>query len=413
MYLRKVKRKNRNGIAVEYLQLAKNNRDPLTQTTRARIVHSFGRADKVAMASLERLCRSIARICNFEIIKNSGSHTEEQLDSGIGKDNPMGKPSRETLEKRIRTLEKVASEREEALTKAQEIAQLGNWVLDVSTNSFFWSDEAYRIYGMSLDATPEDFWATAHPGDLEIHKKAVEDAFYKNKPYNIDHRLIRPDGVERIVNEQAEIVCDDDGNLVRIVGTVQDITERKKVEAMLERHRDDLEAVVKERTENLVEANTALRVLVKDRHLDKIELEKKVLFNIRELVEPFVEKLERSGLNNKQNAFLDILKSNLNDIVSSFSSRLSERYMRLTPMEIKVANLVRQEKTTKEIATLLQVSITTIDFHRKNIRHKLGLTNERVNLKTFLQTIQSANSTSTSASPVVDMLSEIVKLSAS
>ena len=163
-----------------------------------------------------------------------------------------------------------------------------------------------------------------------------------------------------------------------------DISERKRAaQALLEREKE-----LQIKTSSLEEVNTALRVLLKGREHDKTELEEKVLFNTKELVMPYVEKLKRSGLDERQEAFVSILESNLNDIVSPFSSRLSSRYLNFTPAEMQVANLVRYGKTSKEIAEFLNVSTQTIDSHRKNIRTKMGLRNKRANLRTHLVSMQ-------------------------
>ena len=145
---------------------------------------------------------------------------------------------------------------------------------------------------------------------------------------------------------------------------------------------------MKSKTRNLQEVNTALRVLLKKRDDDKKELEGKVLSNVKELVVPYLEKLKKSELNERQRAFTDILESNLKDVISPFSQKLSYWYLELTPTEIQVANLVKQGKTTKEIAGILNLSSQTIEFHRKNIRGKIGIKNKKANLRTHLLSIQ-------------------------
>ncbi len=160
----------------------------------------------------------------------------------------------------------------------------------------------------------------------------------------------------------------------------RDITKRKRAEqALLERERE-----LEVKTGNLEEVNTALRVLLKRREEDKRELEEKVLFNVRELVVPYLEKLKNSGLDERQDACVDILESNLNDITSPFSRRLSFLYLNFTPAEMQVASLVKHGKTTKEIAKFLNVSTQTVDSHRKNIRKKMGMRNRKANLRTRL-----------------------------
>ena len=130
-----------------------------------------------------------------------------------------------------------------------------------------------------------------------------------------------------------------------------------------------------------------LKVLLKKREEDKTELEEEILFNVRKLVAPYLEKLQRTGLDKRQKAYISILESNLNEIISPFSRRLSSMHLNLTPTEMEVANLVKNGKTTKEIAEFLNVSSHAIDFHRRNIRRKLGIQNKKANLRIHLLSI--------------------------
>ena len=110
--------------------------------------------------------------------------------------------------------------------------------------------------------------------------------------------------------------------------------------------------------------------------------------NVKELVEPYLIKLKNTGLDEKQNAYVSILESNLKEIISPFSQKLSSKYFNLTPTEIQVAGLVKEGRTAKEIAELLNKSIRAIEFHKNNIRKKLGLINKKANLRSHLLSLK-------------------------
>jgi DNA-binding CsgD family transcriptional regulator len=105
---------------------------------------------------------------------------------------------------------------------------------------------------------------------------------------------------------------------------------------------------------------------------------------VKELIDPYLERLKRTRLTTTQQTLIDIMESNLNNITSPFISKLSSKYFNLTSMEIKVADLVKAGKTNKEIAELLYVSKNTILFHRHHIRRKLQLMNKKINLRAHL-----------------------------
>lgn len=161
------------------------------------------------------------------------------------------------------------------------------------------------------------------------------------------------------------------------------ISDLKKAEKFLMKTRAELEL----QTCILEETDTALNVLMQQRIEDKTKLEETVLLNAKELIVPFLNKLNKSGLDSKQKAHINIIESNLNEIVAPLVRESSKISLKLTPTEIKVINLVKQGKTTKEIAEFMNLATTTIDFHRNNIREKLGIKNKKINLGTYLLTI--------------------------
>jgi DNA-binding CsgD family transcriptional regulator len=172
--------------------------------------------------------------------------------------------------------------------------------------------------------------------------------------------------------------------LTSVANTLSGIIRLKKTQQKLRNRGKELEI----KSYELEEVNAALRVLLKRRDEDKFEFEEKVLFNIKEFVQPYLEKLKSSELNGKQKSYLNIVESHLHDIISPFLRKLTSKYLNLTASEMQVANLVMDGKRTKEIALLLNLSEKTIEVHRKNIRKKLGIKNKKANLRTHLLSLQ-------------------------
>ena len=170
---------------------------------------------------------------------------------------------------------------------------------------------------------------------------------------------------------------------VRVVVSHEDITALKLTEKELRQSREEL----REQKQSLEEMNVALKVLLKQREEDKLELEKKVVSNIKELVLPYIEKLKNTRLKPKDRTLVDIVEAHLNDVISPFLQKFANAQILLTPQEMQVASLVKDGKTSKEIADVLNVSETTVNFHRKNLRAKFGLRHKQTNLRSYLISI--------------------------
>lgn len=133
-------------------------------------------------------------------------------------------------------IEQALRQSEASLATAQRIAHIGNWDWDIENDELYWSDEIYRIFGLNKNefgATFEAFMNSVHPDDRLFVKTSVEEALKNKKSYNIDHRILRPDDSELIVHEHAEVFVDDNGKPLRMLGTVQDVTDHKKAEQEL------------------------------------------------------------------------------------------------------------------------------------------------------------------------------------
>jgi DNA-binding CsgD family transcriptional regulator len=173
------------------------------------------------------------------------------------------------------------------------------------------------------------------------------------------------------------------------------ISDRKKAEADLRSAKKELEKRVEKRTSELEaktvkleEVNTALRVLLDARTEDREELEKTILSNVKMAVLPALENLGHTRLSGDQAACVEILGNSIRRLVSPYIKKLSQNLIHLTPMEIRIAEMIRSGMKTKEIAGLLTLSTSTILSHRESLRDKLGLKGKKLNLTAYLRTFE-------------------------
>jgi PAS domain-containing protein/DNA-binding CsgD family transcriptional regulator len=243
-------------------------------------------------------------------------------------------------------------------------------------------DYAYAVpfYGeprpVTIDLVLE--WDTEGTGQYKFVKQeadALLSASYAPMTYK---------GKGAHLSGKASPLFDAEGRVIGAIESIRDLTEQKRTEEALRSRERELE----NKSVNLEEANAALKVLLRHRDEDKKTLESTVLANIRQLVFPYIEKLRSRSLTDGQATYLNIIESNLNDVISPFLRKITAMYAHFTPMEIQVVDLIKNGRTSKEIGELLKIGMGTVHTHRNNIRKKLGLSNEKMNLRTCLLSLQ-------------------------
>jgi PAS domain S-box-containing protein len=160
----------------------------------------------------------------------------EQLEQRVSMRTDQLKLTNDELHVEIAARERVQGalrSSESRLLEAQALAHVGSWEWDIGSNEIRWSDEVYRIYGVEpgrFEVTYDSFIAMVHPDDRERLEDAVRGAVGSGGFFEVEHRIVRPNGVQRTVSGRGRTVCDADGRPIRMLGTELDITDRKRAE---------------------------------------------------------------------------------------------------------------------------------------------------------------------------------------
>lgn len=207
-----------------------------------------------------------------------------------------------------------------------------------------------------------------------------------------NHHLRRQNGLAaprqyeiKIINKDLElrdvlVAVDMIPGTKRSVVSLLDITALRQSEEAVRKQKDELE----DKASRLEEVNTALKVLLRQRAEDQSETENRMVANVREIIIPYLEAIKKKNSDDSLVNSIQALETNLNNIISPFLKNLTLQYANLTSREVQIANLVKDGKSTKEIADILNCSIRSVEFHRNNIRKTLGLNKSKTNLRAYL-----------------------------
>jgi PAS domain S-box-containing protein len=285
---------------------------------------------------------------------------------------------------------------EEALRESEEKYRLlvestpdWIWMCDRKSRHTFSNNSVKEILGYEIhEILGTSALSLIHKEDRKSVQKWFQNAKKQKRGWRGSViRWQHKDKSIRFLETIAEPIFDNKGNLMGYSGIDRDVTDRKLSEIALQKAHNELQEktiTLEVKKNSLEEINTAIKVLLKKREEDKTEIESNVLTNVKELIEPYFEKIKKTKLDDQQRALLSIMESNITEIVSPFTRKMSLKYLKLTPTEIQIANLIRHGSSTKKIAEIMNVSPRTIETHRKNIRRKIGLDRKRANLRSHL-----------------------------
>jgi PAS domain S-box-containing protein len=292
------------------------------------------------------------------------------------------------------------------------------WEVDPDGRYTFSSRAVEDILGYSpgevLGRTPFDFMPPSEAARITRIFGAIASA---RRPFaGLENINLHKSGRKVILETSGVPIFSEKGEFRGFRGIDRDMTARKRREKGLRKRHDGLEKTtpktilrqelhtrrqiqtekalrrserqLREKTLRLQEMNTALEVLLRKREQDKAVLQKRILANLRRLVAPCLDALGETRLSERQRFLVDLLKSNLHEIMSPFAERLTSGTIDLTRTELEVANLVKMGKNTTQIAAALNMAYKTAETHRWRIRKKLGLTHQKANLVSHLCRLQ-------------------------
>jgi DNA-binding NarL/FixJ family response regulator len=185
----------------------------------------------------------------------------------------------------------------------------------------------------------------------------------------------------------------------KFISTVQDIIEHKtrgrkpkkasaadREKQVLKLYNQRLVEKLEHKMQELQQKNIALREVLTQIEAEKAEIQKQVIANVDTLLMPVLRKLRKNS-SNLEKQHLDLLEQNVRNLTSEFGARVSGKAARLTPRQIEICNMIKGGMTSKEIAEILFVSLRTVETHRNEIRKKLGISQKKTNLTTYLQSL--------------------------
>lgn len=209
----------------------------------------------------------------------------------------------------------------------------------------------------------------------------IEEVIRKGTMRNIEYEVLRRDGSVFDAETSAGVIKGSKGEFSGFVVVTKDISERKASEQALLLSQAEL----RDQKKALEQKNIALGEIIAQVEVEKQKMNENITLNVRRVLFPILDKLDQAS---DPKPLLDVFRHHLDGLTSTYGSRITEKTAHLTPREVEICNMIKGGLPSKDIAELLKISRATVERHRKNIRGKLKLTNQDVNLAVFLRSLQ-------------------------
>ena len=227
-----------------------------------------------------------------------------------------------------------------------------------------------------------NYFFTLSPKLRKEVRKNIDRLSVKTPVVTHEQRVITLQGEERWQQWVNRGIFDQSGRMTEFQSVGRDVTELKKIEQVLKVK----EVLLLEKKEILKRKNMALHEILEQIEVEKKQIKDDMVHNVETLLLPTLRKF-RNQLPRVEPKYLTLLEKNLINMVSSFGRKISRENLHLTPREIEICDLIKNGFTSKEVSDFLHIAFNTVEVHRTHIREKLKLSNKKINLTSFLNTM--------------------------
>ncbi len=280
------------------------------------------------------------------------------------------------IKQKDQQLEKVKQQMEEKAILDSMLQSTGDTaisIMDRDLNILIHNQAAATLYGNNTGKLIGMSAVTLHRNIADQHE--FENAVAHADKEGRHEFVMKQQANEGVCYFATTVFCIRDQNARKSgFGLIaQNITEQRKAVLALEQKKKEAE-----------DANIALQVMLDQHTRAKESIEEQISIRLQELVNPYLDLLRQSVNSEKQKETLRIIGAHIDSITRQFSPQARKIMLKLSPRETMIADLVRQGKTSKDIASLLQISLRTVETYRNNLRKKLGINKKKISLQTYL-----------------------------